>query len=110
MTPTGVAWFRVLYHQVLGMTYNLPYYQELFENYGFKLYYRQLSFHLDLEKPFPERFWKIAEWINKRKGYSYKHFDPKLKLQVCGGYRLHLQRGLEAPQKGFHSHGSGIAV
>jgi hypothetical protein len=64
---------------VLGMTYNLPYYQALFENYGFKLYYRQLSFQIDLDKPFPERFWKIAEWINKRKGYSYKHFDPKLK-------------------------------
>lgn len=63
--------------QALGMTYNLPYYKELFESYGFQLYYRQLGFHLDLQKPFPERFWKIAEWINHRKGYSYKHFDPK---------------------------------
>jgi hypothetical protein len=61
----------------IGMTYNLPYYRQLFENYGFKLYYRQLSFQLELEKPFPERFWKIAEWINNRKGYSYQHFDPK---------------------------------
>lgn len=59
----------------IGMTYNLPYYRELFESYGFKLYYRQLSFELDLGKPFPERFWKIAEWINNRKGYSYRHFD-----------------------------------
>lgn len=61
---------------VLGMTYNHPYYRELFENYGFKLFYRQLSFRIDLDKPFPERFWKIAEWINHRKGYSYRHFDP----------------------------------
>jgi hypothetical protein len=53
------------------------YYRELFEAYGFNLYYRQLSFQLDLENPFPERFWKIAEWINKRKGYSYRHFDPE---------------------------------
>lgn len=64
---------------VLGMTYNLPYYRGLFEEYGFRLYYRQLSFQLDLDKPFPERFWKIARWINKRKGYSYRHYDPKLK-------------------------------
>ena len=49
----------------------------MFESYGFKLYYRQYSFHLDLEKPFPERFWKIAEWINNREGYSYRHFDLK---------------------------------
>ena len=64
--------------QGIGMTYNLPYYRELFESYGFKLYYRQFSFHLDLDKPFPERFWKIAEWINNRDGYSYRHFDYKL--------------------------------
>ena len=62
--------------QALGMNYNLPYYRELFESYGFRLYYRQLSFHLDIVKPFPERFWKIAEWINQRKGFTYKHFDP----------------------------------
>ena len=63
--------------QALGMTYNHPYYQGLFEDYGFQVYYRQFSFHLDLDKPFPERFWKIAEWINNRKGYSYKHFELK---------------------------------
>ena len=67
--------------QGLGMNYNLPYYKDLFESYGFKLYYRQLSFHLDIVKPFPERFWKIAEWINKRPGYSYKHFELKKTAQ-----------------------------
>ena len=67
--------------QALGMTYNLPYYKELFESYGFQLYYRQLGFHLDLQKPFPERFWKIAEWLNKRQGFTYKHFDLKKTAQ-----------------------------
>jgi hypothetical protein len=61
--------------QGFGMTYNLPYYRHLIESYGFKLYYRQYSFHLDLNKPFPERFWKIAEWINRKPGYSYRHFS-----------------------------------
>lgn len=63
--------------QGYGMAYNLPYYRELFENYGFQLYYRQYSFHIDIEKPFPERFWKIAEWINQRPGYSFRHFEYK---------------------------------
>ena len=67
--------------QGLGMNYNLPYYKDLFESYGFQLYYRQLSFHLDIVKPFPERFWKIAEWINKRKGFTYRHYDPKYTTQ-----------------------------
>ena len=69
--------------QGLGMTYNLPYYKALFESYGFQLYYRQLSFHLDIQKPFPERFWKIAEWINQRKGFTYKHFELKKAAQFA---------------------------
>ena len=64
-------------HPGYGMAYNKPYYQALFENYGFQLFYRQYSFHLDIEKPFPERFWKIAEWVNSRPNYSFRHFDYK---------------------------------
>lgn len=30
------------------MNYNLPYYQELFENYGFKAFYNQICFHLQV--------------------------------------------------------------
>lgn len=60
-----------------GMAYNLPYYKDLFESYGFQLYYRQFSFHIDIAKPFPERFWKIAEWINNRPNYNFRHFDYK---------------------------------
>ena len=63
--------------QGYGMAYNFPYYKELFENYGFQMYYRQLSFHIDIEKPLPERFWKIAEWINNRPNFHFKHFEYK---------------------------------
>ena len=57
-----------------GMNYNPPYYKELFENYGFKPFYEQVSKHLDITKPFPERFWKIAEWVMKRNSYTFEHF------------------------------------
>jgi hypothetical protein len=60
--------------QGFGMPYNPPYYLELFENYGFKTYYEQYSYHLDYTKPFPERFWKIAEWVAKKPQYSFEHF------------------------------------
>lgn len=63
--------------QGFGMAYHLPYYKDLFENYGFQLYYKQFSFHIDIDKPFPERFWKIAEWINNRPNYSFRHFNYK---------------------------------
>ncbi len=61
--------------QGYGMPYNAKYYQKLFENYGFKVYFEQYSYHLDYTVPFPERFWKIAGWVAQKPGYSFKHFD-----------------------------------
>ena len=58
-----------------GMQYNPPYYKELFESYGFKFYFEQISNHLYLKKPFPERFWKIADWIRKKPEYKFIHFS-----------------------------------
>ncbi len=56
-----------------GMNYNPPYYRDLFEDYGFKPFFEQESKHLDLKKPFPERFWKIAEWVMRKPGYTFEH-------------------------------------
>ncbi len=61
--------------QGIGMPYHPPYYKDFFYYYGFKLYFEQYSYHLDLEKPFPQRFWKIAEWIAKKPDYSFEHFS-----------------------------------
>jgi hypothetical protein len=61
-------------HPGFGMPYNFPYYSELFENYGFRLYFEQFSYHLNIKQPFPERFWKIADWAMRKPGFSYRHF------------------------------------
>ncbi len=61
----------------IGMNYNPSYYRELFEAYGFKCYFEQVSNHLDLTKPPPERFWKIAEWVLKKPGFTFCHYDPR---------------------------------
>jgi GNAT superfamily N-acetyltransferase len=60
-----------------GMNYNFPYYKDQFEAYGFYKYYEQVSNHLDLRKPFPERFWMIADRIMKRPEYQIRHFEYK---------------------------------
>ncbi|MCU0371551.1 MAG: hypothetical protein MUC31_09055 [Bacteroidales bacterium] len=60
-----------------GMPYNHSYYQALFDHYGFKPYFTQITKHLDLKVPFPDRFWKIAEWVNKRGGFTFRHFTYK---------------------------------
>lgn len=56
-----------------GMTYNPPYYRAFFEAYGFKILYEQITNHLDVHKPFPDRFTKIAQWVAQKPGYSFKH-------------------------------------
>ena len=58
-----------------GMQYNPPYYRLFFEAYGFKTYFEQITNHLALTIPFPERFWKIARWVVKKDGFSFKHFS-----------------------------------
>ncbi len=58
----------------IGMQYNPPYYQQLFETYGFKFYFEQVTNNLNLRKPFPERFWKIAEWVAKKPEFRIEHF------------------------------------
>jgi len=63
--------------QSFGMNYNPAYYKDFFEKYGFTLYFDQVTNLLDLTKPFPERFWKIADWVRKKPEYSFRHFSYK---------------------------------
>lgn len=58
----------------MGMNYNHPYYIDFFEKYGFEKQYDQFTNVIHLDKPFPERFNKIAEWIANKPGYRFEHF------------------------------------
>ncbi len=61
--------------QTFGMQYNPPYYRQLFESFGFKTYYDQYSYLLDITNPdLPDRFWKIAARVALKPEYEYKHF------------------------------------
>jgi GNAT superfamily N-acetyltransferase len=64
-------------HPSYEIAYNHGYYRELFENYGFRTYYKQEGFHLDVTKPLPERFGRIAEWVAKKPGYEFRHLRWK---------------------------------
>jgi GNAT superfamily N-acetyltransferase len=67
--------------QGFGMPYNKQYYRRFFEEYGFIKYFEQYSYHRrvrDADKKidmFPVRLVKIAEWLMKRPGYSFHHFE-----------------------------------
>ncbi|MDX9929755.1 MAG: hypothetical protein RBS37_07910 [Bacteroidales bacterium] len=63
-------------HPGFGMPYHMKYYRQFFEDYGFRTYFEQYSYHRDIAsvEVFPERFMKIAEWISRRPGYTFRHF------------------------------------
>lgn len=64
-------------HPSFEVPYNHPYYQDLFESYGFQTYYKMEGFHLDVSKPLSDRFRNIAEWVSKKSGYEFRHFTWK---------------------------------
>lgn len=68
-------------HPAYGMNYNHPYYQELFEAYGFKPYFEQVSNRLDVKQGLGERFLRIANWVARKEEYTFEHFkfSPKEK-------------------------------
>ena len=67
--------------QGFGMPYNKRYYRNYFEEYGFKNYFEQYSYHRTIRDEnkkiveFPERMTKIADWLSKKPGYSFRHFE-----------------------------------
>ena len=63
--------------QAYGMPYHKPYYQELFEEYGFRTYFEMYSYHLDLQKPLPERQVQFARYIASKEEYAFEHFSFK---------------------------------
>lgn len=71
--------------QGYGMPYHKKYYREFFEAYGFMNYYEQYSYHREVHGKngkiveFPPRIMKIADWLSKRPGYSFQHFESAKK-------------------------------
>ncbi len=61
----------------MGMNYNPPYYQNLFEKYGFAKQFDQFTNVIHVDRPFPERFSKIADWIANKPEYKFVHFENK---------------------------------
>ncbi len=59
--------------QGYGMPYNKPYYQKLFEEYGFRDYFQQFSYHFNIDKPWPQRMVTFAEYLASRPGYTFSH-------------------------------------
>jgi hypothetical protein len=59
----------------LGMNYNFPYYEKLFDSFGFEKLYDQYTNLLDATVPIPERFAKIADRVMNNPKYKFRHIE-----------------------------------
>ncbi len=58
---------------VFCMPYNPPYYQKLFEDYGFQLYFKQYTFGRLIDIPIPERYEKRMAAIINNPEYRFEN-------------------------------------
>lgn len=59
------------------MNYNQPYYQALFENYGFRIFFNQLCFGRSLDGGLPQRFYEGHEKVAVDKNFSVRSIEKK---------------------------------
>ena len=60
-----------------AMNYNAPYYQSLFENYGFKIYFNQLCFGRKIHDPVADNFMEMHKRILRNKNIIAKPLQLK---------------------------------
>jgi hypothetical protein len=53
--------------------YNFPYYKEFFEEYGFQVYFYQLTFHRSVQGPLSPKLWAKAEMVAKDPDYEIRY-------------------------------------
>ncbi len=57
------------------MNYNLPYYKELFENYGFQTFYNQICIGMDPKKPLQQKIWDRHDLFANDPDFSATHIN-----------------------------------
>ncbi|ANI89133.1 hypothetical protein A9P82_07415 [Arachidicoccus ginsenosidimutans] len=60
---------------IYGMAFNPPYYQKLFENYGFQNFYNQYYYAMNIDDALPEKYRERADKFKSKQGYIAKHID-----------------------------------
>ncbi len=85
-----------------GQNYNPSYYVDLFEAYGFKIYYKQIIFHRNLQDPLQERYRERAERIMDNPKYEFRTIDMKEPEKYAEHFRTVYNRAWRSHQ-GFKS-------
>jgi hypothetical protein len=70
-----------------SMNYNPPYYVNFFENYGFKVYYKQFTYKRDLSTPVREVFLRKYERIIEDKDYTISNVKGLSLNQIADNFK-----------------------
>jgi hypothetical protein len=59
------------------MPYHFPYYKNFFEEFGFKVYFEQYTYHRKVEDPLPQIYAEKADRIARDSNYRFESIDKK---------------------------------
>lgn len=62
---------------VHGMNYHAHYYKDLFENYGFKVWFKQITFHRPIIESLSDKYKEKPAKIMADPNFSFRHIDKK---------------------------------
>jgi hypothetical protein len=68
--------------------YNFPYYRQLFENYGFQIYFNQYTYIREIEGGVPPKVEERANAILQNPDYSFRHLEKKNIGKYAEDFRL----------------------
>lgn len=83
-----------------GMNYHPEYYRQLFENYGFQLYFNQISYGLGVNEERPKKYYEKSEALMKDPDYSFKHLDFKQIEQFTEDFRTIYNKAFVGSREG----------
>lgn len=86
------AWWGLLIHGFdiepnYQCNYHPPYYQKLFENYGFKIYFKQFTYGRNVYEPPSAKIRKKAERVKKDPNYSFRHIEKQKLIKYAEDFR-----------------------
>lgn len=86
-----------------GMNYNPPYYQQLFEVYGFQVYFHQICFALKVMNRLKDKFHQRYDELSKDPNYSLRHIRKNQLDKFASDFSY-------IYNKAWASHGGGKAL
>lgn len=68
--------------------YNPPYYQQLFEQYGFQVYFKQYTYRREIATPLSTRVGEKALHALQDSGYTFEHIDRRQLGKAAEDFRM----------------------